>query len=144
MRYRWRGLAFDAPEGRDETHVSIVDPTTPPRWSFDVRVDAPERVGRALDAAALEAYVDAQGLPPGVTRGARSARSAGGASAVVVEQQLVGEGTALLQRQAFVAHGTQVLIATMTMRAGAKREADAAFTRWLDTLTFDRPTEGTR
>jgi hypothetical protein len=142
--YRWRGLAFAAPDGRDETRVSIVDPTTPPRWTFDVCVDAPDLPGRPLDAATLGAYVDAQGLPPGVTRGARAARSVAGAPAVLVEQQLVGEGTVLLQRQAFVAHGAEVVIATMTMRAGAKREADATFARWLDTLTFDRRTEETR
>jgi hypothetical protein len=144
VHYRWRGLSFAAPEGRDETHLSIVDAAAPPRWTFDVRVDAPDPGARPIDAAALEAFVDAQGVPPGVTRGARAARQAGGAPAVVVEQQLVGEGTVLLQRQAFVARGPEVVIATMTMRAGAKREAEVAFTRWLDTLTFDRDPEATR
>ncbi|MCA9549484.1 MAG: hypothetical protein KC933_05565 [Myxococcales bacterium] len=130
MAYRWRGLSFAAPEGRDESHLLFVDAAEPPRWNFDLRVEA-------LPKGGLDAYVAAQAAPEGVVRDGRSARTVAGQPALVLSQHLDSGGSTLIQRQAFVAHGERVIIATMTARAGARATAEAALERWMSSLAFE-------
>lgn len=131
MPYRWRGLSFEAPKGRDESNLLFVDEREPPRWNFDVRVDALPK------GADLGAYVDAQAAPDSVVQDRRAQREVAGRAAIVLEQHLDADGSTLLQRQAFVADGEQVVIGTMTARAAARKDAEAAFERWLDSLRFE-------
>lgn len=134
MPYRWRGLSFEAPEGRDDSHLFFIDAQEPARWNFDVRQDDLPPGG------AIEAYVDGQAAPDGVVQDRRTSTKVAGRPAVLLEQHLIIDGSTLFQRQAFVADGPQVVIATMTARAGARGGAQAAFQRFIDTLTFEEGT----
>ncbi len=131
-QYRWRALRFDAPEGRDDSTILLVDKADPPAWNLTVRVD--ELPG---GAAAFGAYVDGQESPPGATlEGKTPVTVAGGPGFVFVRVMAQSSAGVLRQRQAFVlVGGDVVVVVTMTARAAADATARAAFDRVLATLS---------
>jgi hypothetical protein len=129
---RFNHLTFDAPEGRDDTSVVIVDPQSPPGWNLTVR-------GEALSGAAFAVYVAALKEPDGVVVDAKSERKVGGRAALVVEQHLRADRQTLKQWQAVVDDGARVVLLTMTAREAHAVSAKAAFERALSTLNLGTP-----
>lgn len=133
MRYRWRGYGFDAPESKDESALLLIDPSEPPSWNLNVRLD--ELPG---GAAAFAAYCDAQQPPDGVTVDKKEQRTIAGRPGCLIDQQLrLDDGGVFRQQQLLLLDGKHVLIATMTARTSAHAKAKEAFERFVSTLKIE-------
>ncbi len=133
MMYRWRNLRFDAPDGRDDTSIVLIDPAESPAWNVSVRLD--DLPG---GATAFAAYFDGLKPPDGVKVQSRTPTTIGGRSGGLVEQHLKAErGETLRQHQAFVVDGNGVIIVTMTSRGAAHAVAKAAFDRMVSSMIWE-------
>src|SRR5262245_3326578 len=132
MLYRWRGLRFECPEGRDDSSILMVDPQVPPKWNLSVRVDE-----LPAGPGGLVTYVGALTPAAGATQTGKSERKAGGRPATVLEYELKVRGGAMKQRQALVAEGQRVHIFTLTATAAGETFARAAFDKLLDSLAWE-------
>lgn len=131
MNYSWRNISFDAPSSRDDSTILLVDSAEPPSFNLTLRIDPLSGGDKAFSA-----YVAAQKPAAGVTLDHKSERVIAGRPAVVLESHLEAETEVLRQQQALVADGDNVLVVTMTARAGAAVQARAAFDRALSSLAW--------
>lgn len=133
MAYRWRNFAFEAPEGRDESSLLLIDRAGPPAWNLNLRAD--ELPG---GSAAFAAYCEAQKPPQGVVVDKKEQRTVAGRPAALIDQRMkLEDGSVLRQQQAFVLDGKSVVIVTMTAKPAAQAKAQQAFDRLLATLKFE-------
>lgn len=130
MNYRWQRLSFDAPAGRDDTSIVIVDPANPPGWNLTVRSEP------LSGPAAFAAWCAAIKTPAGVVVDGRSERTIAGKPAVLIEQHLRADRQTMRQWQAAICDDTQVVIFTMSAREANVASARAAFDTALNTLKF--------
>ena len=122
--YVWRDLRFSAPAGwRDDTLVTL----TAPGAALNLTVARDALAGDLLGWARAQENAIAAQRPAGYRAVSLETTAIGGHAAVVVERELVdGNKAPLVQRQAFVAAGGEVVIVTATARRAERAAAAAA------------------
>jgi hypothetical protein len=130
MKVNFSGLTFDAPDGRDDTVVVIVDRADAPQWNLTVRTDElPAGSTFAVWRADMKA-------PAGVVIDATTETTLRGRAAVIVKQHLRADGRTMRQMQAAVHDGARVLLVTVTAQEAQLAFAQQAFDNALSSLTF--------
>lgn len=130
MRYRFRDLSFDVPEGLvDQSMVVLVDED-----SLAVTV-AREARGGSLKAYVDDAVNELMGSVSGFALEHREERTVAGQPAVVLQQSAVTpEGQPVAQRQAYLEVGAEVVVVTATCPAPQAGRAAAVFDGLLASL----------
>jgi hypothetical protein len=126
--YAWRDLRFSTPAGwRDDTLVTL----TAPGAALNLTVSRDALGGDLLAWSRAQENALAAQRPTGYRAVSLEKVTIGAHAAVVAERELVdGNKAPLVQRQAFVALGGEVIIVTATARRSERAAAHAA----VDTL----------
>lgn len=130
--YAWRDLRFSVPAGwRDDTLVTL----TAPGAGLNLTVSRDALAGDLLAWARAQENAIAAQRPAGYRAVSLEKTAIGPHTAVVAERELVDGGKApLVQRQAFVAAGGEVVIVTATARRAERAAAVAAVDTLVSTL----------
>jgi hypothetical protein len=130
MKVNCFGLAFDAPDGRDDTAVVIVERADRPAWNLTVRID---ELASPTAFAAWRANVKA---PTGVVVDSTTERTVQGRAAIIVKQHLRVDRNVLRQIQAAVHDGSRVILITVSAQDAQLPFAQRALDTALASLTF--------
>lgn len=137
MRYQFRELSFDVPDGLvDQSMVVLVN-----EESLALTVAREERAFEGSGTSTLKAYVDEaikelQGSVSGYSLEKREERTVSGKSAVVLVQgATTPEGAPVAQRQAYIDIKGDVVVVTATAPRKDGAKAGEIFERVLASLT---------
>lgn len=133
MRYRFKNLAFDVPDGLvDQSMVVLVDDDS-----------LALTLAREARTAPLKAYVDEalkelMGSVSGFVLERREDRTVGGKGAVVLGQSaLTPEGRPVAQLQAYIDLGAEVAVVTATAPQEHGARAASTFERVLSSMQVE-------
>jgi hypothetical protein len=132
--YAWRDLRFSMPAGwRDDTLVTL----TAPGAGLNLTVSRDVLAGDLLAWARAQENAIAAARPAGYRAVSLEKATMGPHAAVVAERELVdGSKAPLIQRQAFVAAGGEVVIVTATARRAERAAAVDAVAGLVSSLSF--------
>ena len=120
MSYRWRKLAFDLPEGLEDDSVLTFVGRTEAHGDINVTC-VQDSVDGPLDSYLAEAVDDMGRSFPAYALLEQTSRDVAGLSARILEQS-IGDagGDSLLQFQAYLPHGADITIFTVTGQKAAR------------------------
>lgn len=126
--YLWRGWRFDPPKGlHDQTVLVLVDKKDGP-VGHSVTLTIDDLQGQDLDGYVTEQVRELSATLQGYQLKKKEETKIGGAKAVVLDQTATSpEGQPVVQKQAYLQDGKQVLVVTATAGDAGKKACDASF-----------------
>lgn len=136
--YLWRGWRFDPPKGlHDQTVLVLVDKKDGP-VGHSVTLTIDDLAGQDLDAYVADQVRELTTTLSGYQLKKKEEKKIGGRKGLVLDQTATSpEGHPVVQRQAYLQDGKQVLVVTATGGEAAKKACDASFDAVVASLQKD-------
>ena len=133
--YLWRGWRFDPPKGlHDQTVLVLVDKKDGP-VGHSVTLTIDELQGQELDGYVTEQVRELSTTLQGYQLKKKDEKKIAGLKGYVLEQTATSpEGQPVVQKQAYLQDGKQVLVVTATAGDAAKKACEASFDAVLSSL----------